>query len=167
MSPNIRLCWRRSSGPCTTNTCGFGSLPIPKLLVKQMQGRYKVASPDLRPLHDEAKRRVAKLDAFRIEHVLRGRIRRRTGWPTRRWIGGTGRKPAPNPAKRGSATAAAQGYVKNGVVHLLEGELPEDVREGDARSSIAIRQYCVTLLWKEELLSGLAMRAARLDDLLV
>src|SRR5580700_7399617 len=42
-----------------------------ELLVKQMLGRYKVASPDLRPLYDEAKRRVAKLDAFRIEHVLR------------------------------------------------------------------------------------------------
>src|ERR1035438_8526838 len=38
-----------------------------ELLVKQIQGRYKVNSPDLRPLYEEAKRRIAKLDAFRIE----------------------------------------------------------------------------------------------------
>lgn len=44
-----------------------------ELLVRQMQGRYKVSSPDLRPLYEEAKRRVAQLEGFRIEHVLRGK----------------------------------------------------------------------------------------------
>jgi len=47
-----------------------------ELLVRQMQGRYKVASPDLRPLYEEAKRRVARLERFRIEHVLRGKNQR-------------------------------------------------------------------------------------------
>src|ERR1700691_711257 len=47
-----------------------------ELLVKQIQGRYKVASPDLRPLFEEAKRRIARLDGFRIEHVLRGKNQR-------------------------------------------------------------------------------------------
>lgn len=46
-----------------------------ELMVKQIQGRYKVASPDLRPLYEEAKRRIARLDGFRIEHVLRGKNR--------------------------------------------------------------------------------------------
>ncbi len=42
-----------------------------ELMVKQIQGRYKVNSPDLRPLFEEAKRRIAKLDSFQIAHALR------------------------------------------------------------------------------------------------
>ena len=42
-----------------------------ELMVKQIQGKYKVNSPDLRPLFDEAKRRIAKLDSFQISHALR------------------------------------------------------------------------------------------------
>src|SRR5579875_2438228 len=44
-----------------------------ELMVKQIKGLYKVKSPDLRPLYDEAKRRIAGLDSFRIEHVLRNK----------------------------------------------------------------------------------------------
>ncbi|GAA3747006.1 ribonuclease HI family protein [Terriglobus aquaticus] len=42
-----------------------------ELMVKQVQGRYKVNSPDLRPLFEEARRRIAKLDSFQITHALR------------------------------------------------------------------------------------------------
>ena len=42
-----------------------------ELMVKQIQGRYKVNSPDLRPLFEEARRRIAKLDSFQITHALR------------------------------------------------------------------------------------------------
>ncbi len=41
------------------------------LMVKQIQGAYKVKSPDLLPLWQEAKRRIAKLDRFEITHALR------------------------------------------------------------------------------------------------
>lgn len=44
-----------------------------ELMVKQIKGQYKVKSPDLRPLYDEAKRRIAGLDSFHIEHVLRNK----------------------------------------------------------------------------------------------
>ncbi|HEX4311283.1 MAG TPA: ribonuclease HI family protein [Acidobacteriaceae bacterium] len=105
-----------------------------ELLVKQIQGRYKVNSPDLRPLYEEAKRRIAKLDMFRIEHVLRGKNQRadrlanlamdkgmgrsagRTGGP-----GASGERPGPRPAPQ----PVLKGFVKGGVVHLLEGELPD------------------------------------------
>jgi probable phosphoglycerate mutase len=40
-------------------------------MVKQIQGKYKVNSPDLRPLWQEAKNRIAKLEAFEISHALR------------------------------------------------------------------------------------------------
>ena len=113
-----------------------------ELLVKQMQGRYKVASPDLRPLYEEAKRRVAQLEGFRIEHVLRGKNQQadrlanlamdkgmgRTGGVS----GGSGRPGISRPRGPGPAAGAdlrlpqsAKGYVKGGVVHLIEGELPE------------------------------------------
>jgi ribonuclease HI len=42
-----------------------------ELMVKQIQGKYQVKSPDLKPLYDEAKRRIAKLEAFEITHALR------------------------------------------------------------------------------------------------
>lgn len=43
-----------------------------ELMVKQMKGQYKVASPGLRPLWEEAKRRAARLDRFEMRHTLRG-----------------------------------------------------------------------------------------------
>jgi probable phosphoglycerate mutase len=46
-----------------------------ELMVKQIKGQYKVKSPDLRPLYDEAKRRIGGLSFFQIEHVLRNKNR--------------------------------------------------------------------------------------------
>lgn len=101
-----------------------------ELLVKQIQGRYKVNSPDLRPLYEEAKRRIARLAMFRVEHVLRGRNQKADRLANLAMDRGMGRKSAP--AKEPSESAARRaprgplkGYVKNGVVHLLEGELPD------------------------------------------
>ena len=42
-----------------------------ELMVKQIQGKYQVKSPDLKPLYEEAKRRIAQLEAFEISHALR------------------------------------------------------------------------------------------------
>ncbi len=42
-----------------------------ELMVKQIQGKYKVNSPDLRPLWEEARRRIAQLEGFEISHALR------------------------------------------------------------------------------------------------
>jgi len=42
-----------------------------ELLVRQMQGRYKVKSPDLRPLHERAQKMARALDHFEIVHVPR------------------------------------------------------------------------------------------------
>lgn len=46
-----------------------------ELMVKQIKGQYKVKSPDLRPLYEEAKRRIEGLDFFQIQHVLRNKNR--------------------------------------------------------------------------------------------
>jgi ribonuclease HI len=42
-----------------------------ELLVRQMQGRYKVKSPDLKPLHERACKVARQLKYFAIEHVRR------------------------------------------------------------------------------------------------
>jgi len=42
-----------------------------ELLVRQMQGRYKVKSPDLRPLHERAQKMARALAHFEIAHVPR------------------------------------------------------------------------------------------------
>ena len=42
-----------------------------ELLVRQMQGRYKVRSPGLIDLYDRARALVRKLEHFSIDHVLR------------------------------------------------------------------------------------------------
>jgi ribonuclease HI len=42
-----------------------------ELLVRQMQGRYKVKSADLKPLHERAAKLSRQLQYFAIEHVRR------------------------------------------------------------------------------------------------
>ena len=42
-----------------------------ELLVRQMQGSYKVKSADLKPLHERAKKLAAALEYFDIQHVRR------------------------------------------------------------------------------------------------
>ena len=46
-----------------------------QLIVNQMKGLYKVKHPDLRPLHERAKKQAAGLDAFAIQYVPRERNR--------------------------------------------------------------------------------------------
>ncbi|MFY9852632.1 MAG: ribonuclease HI family protein [Terracidiphilus sp.] len=43
-----------------------------ELMVKQMQGKYKVASPILRPLFEEARKLSRNIPSFEIRHTLRG-----------------------------------------------------------------------------------------------
>lgn len=42
-----------------------------QLMVRQMNGRYRVKSPGLKPLWEEARTRASRLERFRIEHVRR------------------------------------------------------------------------------------------------
>ena len=44
-----------------------------ELLVRQMQGRYKVKSADLRPLYERAAQMSRALDYFAIDHIPRER----------------------------------------------------------------------------------------------
>ena len=113
-----------------------------ELMVKQMKGQYKVASPGLRPLWEEAKRLAAKLERFEMRHTLRGGNKEADQLANDAMDKGMGRQAgtatttAAGPVASGampdkkltSPTAPRQvieGYVKGGVVHLLEGDLPD------------------------------------------
>ncbi len=128
-----------------------------ELMVKQIKGQYKVASPDLRPLYEEAKRRIGRLEAFRIEHALRAKNKHADRLANLAMDRGMGRAPAANAAARAPESRAAiqrgaapaqpreeaatparavpypnaekmlRGFVKGGVVHILGGDLPEGI----------------------------------------
>jgi ribonuclease HI len=105
-----------------------------ELMVKQIKGQYRVNSPELRPLYDEAKRRIGRLDSFQIQHVLREKNQRADRLANLAMDRGMGRPVAENGSAAAGAErrpAAAQpvvrGFVKGGVVHFLEGELPDGV----------------------------------------
>ncbi len=68
-----------------------------ELMVKQIQGKYKVNSPDLRPLFEEAKRRIAKLDSFGISHALRHKNKDADRLANEAMDRGTGRSRAAEP----------------------------------------------------------------------
>ncbi|MBI3934863.1 MAG: ribonuclease HI family protein [Acidobacteria bacterium] len=42
-----------------------------ELVVRQMQGRYRVQSPDLKPLHEQARKLSSRLEHFVIQHIPR------------------------------------------------------------------------------------------------
>jgi probable phosphoglycerate mutase len=105
-----------------------------ELMVKQIRGQYRVQSPDLRPLYEEAKRRIAKLDAFQIEHVLRGKNKKADELANQAMDRGmrSPRRPEVKAAPSSSPAAAEappvrplRGIVKDGKINLLEGSIPE------------------------------------------
>ncbi|MGA8086939.1 MAG: ribonuclease HI family protein [Terracidiphilus sp.] len=109
-----------------------------ELMVKQMKGQYKVASPGLRPLWEEARLLARQLERFEMRHTLRGGNKEADQLANEAMDQGTGRpaagRPSPNPTSHGpaknpastpAATQVLEGYVKGGVVHLLEGDLPD------------------------------------------
>jgi ribonuclease HI len=116
-----------------------------ELLVKQIRGEYKVKSPALQDLYQQAKEKIAKLEWFVIQHVLReknheadrlanfamdkgmGRLRAagnhgQSGGP------GAGGAVASGPRLAGLAGQEYRGVVRDGVI-VMEGEsLPEGTR---------------------------------------
>lgn len=123
-----------------------------ELMVKQIQGKYKVNSPDLRPLFEEAKRRIARLELFNISHALRHKNKTADRLANEAMDRGMGKSAAPpkaTPYPQKSAEPAAprrldpapqrtessqpqgemlRGFVRDGAIHLLGGKsLPDGV----------------------------------------
>src|SRR3984885_13820224 len=105
-----------------------------ELMVKQMKGQYPVNRPELRPLYEEARRRIPQLDHFQIQHVLREKNRHADRLANLAMDRGMGRAPAATPAPAPAPAPPSQskavmlrGLVKGGVVHVLGGELPDGI----------------------------------------
>jgi ribonuclease HI len=120
-----------------------------ELMVKQIQGKYQVKSPDLKPLYEEAKRRIAQLEGFEISHALRHKNKDADRLANEAMDRGMHRGPAndvrqaapvkatpypvrseapPQPAGYAKADAMLRGFTKDGVVHVLGGAtLPDGV----------------------------------------
>jgi ribonuclease HI len=101
-----------------------------ELLVKQMRGEYKVKSPELRPLYEKARALSHRLEWFAIEHVARRENREADRLANRAMDQGMGRQPAaPGMAAAGmNDKREVRGVVRDGVVELLDGSLPEGTR---------------------------------------
>jgi ribonuclease HI len=101
-----------------------------ELMVKQIQGKYKVNSPDLKPLWEEARRRVAQLDGFQITHALRHKNKDADRLANEAMDRGMKRPQAPASAKAAAKPAQTmlRGFTRDGVVHILGGAtLPDGV----------------------------------------
>jgi probable phosphoglycerate mutase len=108
-----------------------------ELMVKQMKGQYKVASPVLRPLYEQARRLAGKLDRFEMRHTLRGGNKQADRLANEAMDKGMGRSPEKQSAEALTRRVSEaplkpqrqvfEGLVKNGVVHLIEGELPDGI----------------------------------------
>jgi ribonuclease HI len=120
-----------------------------ELMVKQIQGKYRVNSPDLKPLWQEAKNRIARLDAFEISHALRHKNKDADRLANEAMDRGMKRphtpgQPAPSPLKatpyptkssappdpdaRPKPAAMLRGFTRDGVVHVLGGStLPDGI----------------------------------------
>jgi probable phosphoglycerate mutase len=128
-----------------------------ELMVKQIQGKYKVNSPDLRPLWEEARRRIARLDRFEITHALRHKNKAADALANQAMDRGSGRPAAGRPSAAGSANAGGarpvvstlaraeeraavrpapeakapamlRGFTRDGAVHLLgSATLPDGI----------------------------------------
>jgi ribonuclease HI len=118
-----------------------------ELMVKQIQGKYQVKSPDLKPLYEEAKRRIAKLEKFEISHALRHKNKDADRLANEAMDRGMKRPhapgtPAPSPLKAtpypqkseappnpyAKADTMLRGFTKDGVIHVLGGAtLPDGI----------------------------------------
>lgn len=105
-----------------------------ELMVKQIRGQYSVKSPDLRPLYEEARRRIARLDDFAIEHVLRGKNKKADQLANDAMDRGMKRGTRPNTATPATTPAPAvsntrrgpiRGIVRHGAIQIPNDALPE------------------------------------------
>jgi ribonuclease HI len=102
-----------------------------ELLVRQMQGRYKVKSPELKPLHERAQKVSRQLGYFAIEHVRREQNRDADALANVALDSGPVHEVRPQPA---AAARIAKSEVRRIRARFAEGAFvpdePIDLAEG-------------------------------------
>jgi len=98
-----------------------------ELMVKQLRGIYKVRNENLQPLYEKAQRLIRQLEWFQVNHVLREENRHADRLANEAMDKGSGRaSPASQPSE--PANGIYQGVVKNGVIEVTNGKLPDGTR---------------------------------------
>jgi ribonuclease HI len=100
-----------------------------ELMVKQIKGIYKVKNAALQDLHARAKQLIAKLDWFAIDHAMREQNQeadRLANEAMDKGSGSVGRTLLS--AQKPASPQEFEGMVKDGVIRLTNGELPEGTR---------------------------------------
>jgi ribonuclease HI len=111
---------------------GFKALKVvsdSELMVKQVNGDYKVSSPTLKELHSRAIKMADQLDYFEITHVLREKNREADRLANLAMDRGIEKKaPAVSATDVGGVASVVpeiSGIVRNGVVEFLGDPLPD------------------------------------------
>ena len=99
-----------------------------ELMVRQMQGSYKVKSPTLKELHSQAKRLADQLEWFAIHHVLRAHNQEADRLANAAMDRGMGHHVATPDRVASPLNEEFEGVVHNGVIRLSNGEIPEGTR---------------------------------------
>ncbi len=115
---------------------GFGTVKVvsdSELLVKQMEGQYKVRSEALLSIYGEAKALIRKLDRFEIRHVLRHLNKDADRLANDAMDRGMGRAStaradayAKPPVER-EEIKELRGFVRDGVVEFTGEKFPDGV----------------------------------------
>jgi ribonuclease HI len=107
-----------------------------ELLVRQIKGIYKVKNPTLKDLHARAKELIGKLEWFSISHALREHNHEADRLANEAMDKGSDRsvaramRPAAASSPQPQLTQELEGVIRNGVVELSNGSLPEGTRVG-------------------------------------
>jgi probable phosphoglycerate mutase len=105
-----------------------------ELMVKQMQGQYKVKSEDLRPLFERAKKMSLGFESFRIDHVYREQNREADALANEALDETSGVAPAAGSPAKSAATSDAKppgprwiaARFRSGILYPLEDiDLPD------------------------------------------
>jgi len=100
-----------------------------ELLVRQIKGIYKVKNATLQDLHGRAKELINQLDWFSIGHALREQNRDADRLANEAMDKGMGRTdPVKQTLPPVNLKPELEGVVRNGVVELTNGKLPEGTR---------------------------------------
>ena len=115
-----------------TRQHGFKALRVvsdSELLVKQINGQYKVSNPTLKELHGRAMKLIDELDYCEVRHVLREKNRDADRLANLAMDRGTaGKAPAGKATEVGGVASVVpelNGVVRNGVVEFLGNPLPD------------------------------------------
>jgi len=98
-----------------------------ELMVKQLRGIYKVRNENLQPLFEKAQRLISQLEWFEVKHVLREQNREADRLANEAMDKGSGRAKASSQNSE-PANGIYQGVVKDGVIEITNGKLPEGTK---------------------------------------